>query len=629
MTETENMTETDGMTEADGITETDGITEMNDSIKTITIPDTITVKDLAEQLNISSIEIIKELMKNGVMATINQVIDFDTAAIVISDLGYQAVEKDNNTLDENQLDDSQDKQGAFKSLRINIQESADAIPRHPVVTVLGHVDHGKTTLLDNIRQSNIVSSEVGNITQSIGAYQAKSPDGRLITFIDTPGHAAFTNMRKRGAQITDVAIVVIAADDGIMPQTKEVINFIKEAEIPMIAAINKTDLKDISTDRVKQQLMELSLTPEEYGGDLVVVNISALTGKGIDELLETTQLIADLQELKANISDNAEGIILEARMHKNQGILSTIIIQNGTLHKGDIMITENTYGKVKSMINDRGENIQSAGPSEPIIISGLSEMPKAGEKFKIIKSEKEAKKIIEKANRTQEKDTLKNTAITSEVTSVNDNGNEEIKSLNLIIKSDTQGTIEPILKTIDTFKKEDLTINIIEASIGSINESDVSLASVSKSAILGFNSRTEIGAEKLAEQEKVSITTFDIIYDLRESIEILINDVLGPIITTNEVGKLEVRKIFKIDKTEVIAGSYVAEGKINKGDNVKIIRNDEVVGQSKIANIKRESDDVSEVNAGIECGIKLSNFNNFEENDQIIAFQINEQKREI
>jgi translation initiation factor IF-2 len=605
------------------------MTEADESVQKITIPDTITVKDLAENLSISSIEIIKELMKNGVMATINQVIDFDTAAIVVSDLGYDAIENNKEVKDENQLNDSEDKRNPFKSLRINMKETVGAIPRHPVVTVLGHVDHGKTTLLDKIRQSNIVSSEVGNITQSIAAYQAKSPDGRLITFIDTPGHAAFTNMRKRGAQITDVAIIVIAADDGIMPQTKEVINFIKEADIPMIVAINKTDLKDISTDRVKQQLMEMSLTPEEYGGDLVVVNISALTGKGIDELLETTQLIADLQELKAKTSDSAEGIILEARMHKNQGILSTIIIQNGTLHKGNIIIAENTYGKVKSMVNDLGENIQSAGPSEPIIISGLSEMPKAGEKFRVIKSEKEAKKIIDRANRIQDKNVLKNSAIISEVTSVNNDSTTEIKSINLIIKSDTQGTIEPILKTIDTFKKEDLIINIIEAGIGSINESDVSLASVSKSAILGFNSRTEIGAEKLAEQEKVSITTFDIIYDLRESIEILINDVLGPIITTIEVGKLEVRKIFKMDKTEAIAGSYVLEGKINKGDNVKIIRNDEIIHESKIANIKRESDDVTEVNAGIECGIKLSNFNDFEENDQIIAFQINEQKREI
>ena len=605
------------------------MTEADESVQKITIPDTITVKDLAEHLSISSIEIIKELMKNGVMATINQVIDFDTAAIVVSDLGYDAIEKNKEVEDESQLNDSENKQNTFKSLRVNMKETVGATTRHPVVTVLGHVDHGKTTLLDKIRESNIVSSEVGNITQSIAAYQAKSPDGRLITFIDTPGHAAFTNMRKRGAQITDVAIIVIAADDGIMPQTKEVINFIKEADIPMIVAINKTDLKDVSTDRVKQQLMELSLTPEEYGGDLVVVNISALTGKGIDELLETTQLIADLQELKAKTSDSAEGIILEARMHKNQGILSTIIIQNGTLHKGNIMITENTYGKVKSMINDLGENIQSAGPSEPIIISGLSEMPRAGEKFRVIKSAKEAKKIIDKANRIQDKDVQKNSAIISEVTSVNDDSTEEIKSINLIIKSDTQGTIEPLLKTIDTFKKEDLIINIIEASIGSINESDVSLASVSKSAILGFNSRTEIGAEKLAEQEKVSITTFDIIYDLRESIEILINDVLGPIITTIEVGKLEVRKIFKMDKTEAIAGSYVLEGKINKGDNVKIIRNDEIIHESKIANIKRESDDVTEVNAGIECGIKLSNFNDFEENDQIIAFQVSEQKREI
>jgi translation initiation factor IF-2 len=605
------------------------MTETDESVQKIIIPDTITVKDLAEHLNISSIEIIKELMKNGLMATINQVIDFDTAAIVIADLGYDAVEKNKEVEEESQLNDSENKQNTFKSLRVNMKETVGATPRHPVVTVLGHVDHGKTTLLDKIRESNIVSSEVGNITQSIAAYQAKSPDGRLITFIDTPGHAAFTNMRKRGAQITDVAIIVIAADDGIMPQTKEVINFIKDADIPMIVAINKTDLKDVSTDRVKQQLMELSLTPEEYGGDLVVVNISALTGKGIDELLETTQLIADLQELKAKTSDSAEGIILEARMHKNQGILSTIIIQNGTLHKGNIIIAENTYGKIKSMINDLGENIQSAGPSEPIIISGLSEMPRAGEKFRVIKSEKEAKKIIDKANRIQNKDVQKNSTTLSEVTSVNDDNIEEIKSINLIIKSDTQGTIEPLLKTIDTFKKDDLNINIIEASIGSINESDVSLASVSKSAILGFNSRTEIGAEKLAEQEQVSISTFDIIYDLRESIEILINDVLGPIITTIEVGKLEVRKIFKMDKTEVIAGSYVLEGKINKGDNVKIIRNDEIIDESKIANIKRESDDVTEVNAGIECGIKLSNFNDFEENDQIIAFQVSEQKREI
>ena len=601
----------------------------DETIKSITLPDTLTVKELADELDLSAIEIIKELMKNGVMATINQVVDFDTAAIVLTDLGYEAVEKDKESIDDTVKDEGKDSKDVFQSLRYNLDNIENAEPRSPIVTVLGHVDHGKTTLLDKIRTANVANSEAGNITQSVAAYRAQSPDKRSITFIDTPGHAAFTNMRKRGAQITDVAIVVIAADDGVMPQTKEVIEFVKSANIPMIAAINKIDLNDVSVDRVKQQLMEIGLTPEEYGGDLVVSNISALSGEGINELLETTQLIADLQELKARSEDRAEGIILEAKIDKNKGITATIIVQNGTLHKSEIISTETTYGKIRSMHNEYNENIDEAGPSVPVIITGLAEMPVPGEKFRVQKNEKEAKKIIETVKKKNKKDSLKTAAIASELISSGKNESDETKHLNLIIKSDTQGTMEPILKTLDTFNTEDVSINIIDASIGSINEADVSLASISESAILGFNTYTETGAEKLADQENISISSFTIIYDLREAVESLINEILGPIVTIEEVGKVEVKKIFKIDKSEMIAGSYVTEGKITKGDHVKIIRNEDIIAECIIANIKREADDVNEVNAGAECGIKLSNFNNFEENDQIIAFHINEEKRTI
>ena len=603
--------------------------ETDETIKSIILPDTLTVKELADELDLSAIEIIKELMKNGFMATINQVIDFDTAAIVLTDLGYEAVEKDKESIDNIAQDESKDSKDVFQSLRYNLDNIENAEPRSPIVTVLGHVDHGKTTLLDKIRTANVANSEAGNITQSVAAYRAQSPDNRSITFIDTPGHAAFTNMRKRGAQITDVAIIVIAADDGVMPQTKEVIEFVKSANIPMIAAINKIDLNDVSIDRVKQQLMEIGLTPEEYGGDLVVSNISALSGEGINELLETTQLIADLQELKARSDDQAEGIILEAKIDKNKGITATIIVQNGTLHKSEIISTETTYGKIRSMHNEYNENIDEAGPSVPVIITGLAEMPVPGEKFRVHKNEKEAKKIIETAKKKNKKDLLKTAAIASELINSGKNENDETKHLNLIIKSDTQGTMEPILKTLDTFNTEDVSINIIDASIGSINEADVSLASISDSAILGFNTYTETGAEKLSDQENISIGSFTIIYDLREAVEALINEILGPIVTIEEVGKVEVKKIFTIDKSEMIAGSYVTEGKITKGDHVKIIRNEDILAESIIANIKRESDDVNEVNAGAECGIKLSNFNNFEENDQIIAFHINEEKRTI
>ena len=601
----------------------------DETIKSITLPDTLTVKELADELDLSAIEIIKELMKNGVMATINQVVDFDTAAIVLTDLGYEAVEKDKESIDDTVKDEGKDSKDVFQSLRYNLDNIENAEPRSPIVTVLGHVDHGKTTLLDKIRTANVANSEAGNITQSVAAYRAQSPDKRSITFIDTPGHAAFTNMRKRGAQITDIAIVVIAADDGVMPQTKEVIEFVKSANIPMIAAINKIDLNDVSVDRVKQQLMEIGLTPEEYGGDLVVSNISALSGEGINELLETTQLIADLQELKARSEDRAEGIILEAKIDKNKGITATIIVQNGTLHKSEIISTETTYGKIRSMNNEYNENIDEAGPSVPVIITGLAEMPVPGEKFRVQKNEKEAKKIIETVKKKNKKDSLKTAAIASELISSGKNESDETKHLNLIIKSDTQGTMEPILKTLDTFNTEDVSINIIDASIGSINEADVSLASISESAILGFNTYTETGAEKLADQGNISISSFTIIYDLREAVESLINEILGPIVTIEEVGKVEVKKIFKIDKSEMIAGSYVTEGKITKGDHVKIIRNEDILAESIIANIKREADDVNEVNAGAECGIKLSNFNNFEENDQIIAFHINEEKRTI
>ena len=603
--------------------------EADETIKAIALPDTLTVKELADSLELSAIEIIKELMKNGVMATINQVIDFDTAAIVLTDLGYEAIEKNNESTEEIDNDKDKKNQDAFQSLRYNLADKENAEPRSPIVTVLGHVDHGKTTLLDKIRTANVANGEAGNITQSVAAYRAQSPDKRSITFIDTPGHAAFTNMRKRGAQITDVAIVVIAADDGVMPQTKEVIEFIRSANIPMIAAINKIDLNDISIDRVKQQLMEIGLTPEEYGGDLVVSNISAISGEGINELLETTQLIADLQELKARPEDQAEGIILEAKIDKNKGITATIIIQNGTLHKREIISTETTYGKIRSMNDEYNEDINEAGPSVPVIITGLAEMPIPGEKFRVQKNEKEAKKIIETAKKQNKKESLKTAAIASELINSGKNEDEETKHLNLIIKSDTQGTMEPILKTLDTFNTEDISINIIDASIGSINEADVNLASISESAILGFNTYTETGAEKLADQENISISSFTIIYDLREAVESLINETLGPIITIEEVGKVEIKKIFTIDKSEMIAGSYVIEGKITKGDHVKILRDEEVLAESIIANLKRESDDVNEVNAGTECGIKLSNFNNFEEKDQLVAFHINEEKRTI
>ena len=599
--------------------------ESDEVIQEISIPELITVKELAESLNVSAIEIIKELMKNGVMATINQVIDFDTAAIIVADLGYNAIEKNNNTSQDNNDEEDYNQGQKFLSLRYDSRQSPDASSRNPVITVLGHVDHGKTTLLDRIRKSNLVDNEAGNITQNIAAYQAISPDGRSMTFIDTPGHAAFTKMRMRGAQITDVAIIVIAADDGVMPQTKEAIEYVKSASIPMIAAINKTDLKDISIDRIKQQLMEIGLTPEEYGGDLVVLNISATTGAGVDELLETTQLIADLQELKASINDPAEGIILEAKMHKNQGILTTLIVQNGTLNQGDIIVTDSSFGKIKSMTDDSGKKINSAGPSTPLIISGLSVIPQSGEKFKIVTSEKEAKKISNKVQRNKE--TVKKTSIIIENKSLDEE--ENIKYLNLIIKSDTQGSIEPIINTIETLKNDSIGINIIDSSIGSINEADVSLASISKSAILGFNSKAEIGAQKLAEKEGVVINSFDIIYDLHESIEQLINDTLGPIITITEIGKVEVRKLFIKDKTETIAGSYVSDGKISRGDKVKIIRDELEITTSTIESIRRESDEVNEVNAGIECGVKLTNFNNFEENDLIIAYTIKEEKRQI
>ncbi len=603
--------------------------DTDETIKAITLPDTLTVNELADELGLSAIEIIKELMKNGVMATINQVIDFDTAAIVLADLGFEAIEKDKESIDDSIDDEDQKKQDVFESLRYNLADKENAEPRSPIVTVLGHVDHGKTTLLDKIRTTNVASGEAGNITQSVAAYQAQSPDKRSITFIDTPGHAAFTNMRKRGAQITDVAIVVIAADDGVMPQTKEVIEFIKSADIPMIAAINKIDLNDVSIDRVKQQLMEIGLTPEEYGGDLVVSNISAISGEGIDELLETTQLIADLQELKARPEDQAEGIILEAKIDKKKGITATVIVQNGTLHKSEIISTETTYGKIRSMNNEYNKSINEAGPSVPVIITGLADMPIPGEKFRVQKNEKEAKKIIESAKRQNKRDSLKSATIAAELISSGKNEDEGTKYLNLIIKSDTQGTMEPILNTLDTFNSEDISINVIDASIGSINEADINLASISESAVLGFNTYTETGAEKLADQENVSISSFTIIYDLREAVESLINETLGPIITIEEVGKVEIKKIFKIDKTEMIAGSYVIEGKITKGDHVRVIRDEEILAESIIANIKRESDDVNEVNAGAECGIKLSSFNNFEENDQLIAFHINEEKRTI
>jgi translation initiation factor IF-2 len=580
------------------------------------IPEAIVVADLAELLEVTPVDVIKELMKNGVMATINQIVDFDTAAVVATDLGFSPEEEE-----QAEAPTAEDEAAASTSLRVVEEDSADLAPRPPVVTVLGHVDHGKTTLLDTIRRTKVTEGEAGGITQHIGAYQAKGPDGRPVTFIDTPGHEAFTQMRARGARVTDVAIIVVAADDGVMPQTREAIDHAKAAGVPIVVALNKIDANNANPDRVKTQLMETGLVPEEYGGDQIVVPVSALKGEGIDALLENVLAVADLQDLKANPKRDAVGVVLEAATDRNRGVVATVLVQTGTLRQGEAVLAGLAYGRIKAMTDAEGTRVKEAGPSTPVEILGLSEVPPAGERLVVMKSDKEARAEAERRRRATAAGETAGTAVTLE-SLFGEIHKGNVQDFNLVLKADVQGSVEPLVQTLEDLSVDEVNVKVIHASVGSITESDVQLAVASKGVIIGFNTTPEPGAKRLADQEGVEIRQYNVIYDIVDDVEKAVKGMLEPIYEERHDANVEVRQVFRLGRRNAIAGCYVREGTVRRGQRARVLRGGEVLHDGDLASLKRFNDDVREVASGFECGIQVVGFEDFQEGDEISTYHM-------
>jgi translation initiation factor IF-2 len=571
----------------------------------VEVPAVITVKDLAERMRLTPVDIIKTLMKNGVMATINQEIDFDTATIVAGDLGWEVREATSilEELDHQEVVEAED-------------ESLLSV-RPPVVTIMGHVDHGKTLLLDAIRSTNVVASEAGGITQHIGAYQVDK-NGNKITFLDTPGHAAFTAMRARGAQATDIAVIVIAADDGIMPQTQEAISHAKAANVPIIVALNKIDKPDANVDRVKTQLNEVGLNPVEWGGDTEVVQVSAKTGEGIDDLLTTILLTAEIGNFRANAEKAAGGVVIEANLDRTRGPMATVIVQSGTLHIGDIIVAGSAFGKVRALFDDRGKHLKIVKPGAPVVILGLNEVPEAGDKVQVLTDERKAREVALQRGRQKRAESLTATR-TGGVDILQQISAGQVKQLNLIVKADTQGSIEAIEQSLGELSLESVKVNVIHTAVGAISESDVLLAAASDALIIGFHTRPDTGARRAAEERHVEIRYYDIIYNLIEDIETALSGMLEPVYEEVVLGHAEVRATFKAGRI-VIAGCYVTDGTMTRNSPARVLRNGELLTTGRISSLKRFKEDAREVASGYECGIVIEGFNDIEEGDVIEAY---------
>lgn len=579
----------------------------------IEIPETVTVKDLAADMKKTTAEVIKKLLGYGIMATINQEIDFDTAYLIAQEFGITATKKETVTEEDILFDDSEDKEEELET-------------RPPVIVVMGHVDHGKTSLLDAVRKTNVIEGEAGGITQAIGAYKVKVKD-REITFLDTPGHEAFTAMRARGAQITDIAILVVAANDGVKPQTIEAINHAKSAGIPIIVAINKIDLPDANIEKVKQELMAYELVPEEWGGDTIYVPISAKKGENIDQLLEMVLLEADVLELKANPHKQAKGAVIEARLDKSKGAIATMLVQRGTLDVGDTIVVGSSIGRIRAMKDDKGKSVKAAGPSTPVEIMGLTEVPEAGDTFYEVKNEKMAKHLIERRKR-QAREKAINSA--TKVTLDNlftqmEQGN--LKVLNLIVKADVQGSVEAVKQAMEKLENEEVKVKVIHAAAGAVNQSDVTLAKVSNAIIIAFNVRPDNMAKEMAEKDEVEIKQYSIIYQAIEDVEAAMKGMLDPKYEEKVIGNAEVRQTFKISNVGTIAGCYVISGKVERNAGVRVIRENVVIHDGHLATLKRFKDDVKEVTKGFECGIQIENYNDIKEGDVIEAYIMEEIKR--
>ena len=579
----------------------------------ITIPETISVKDLATELKKTSGEVIKKLLGYGIMATINNDIDFDTAYLVAEEFGVTAKKKNIVKEEDILFDESEDK-------------AEDLVPRAPVIVVMGHVDHGKTSLLDAIRSTNVIEGEAGGITQHIGAYQVKV-QGRDITFLDTPGHEAFTSMRARGAQITDIAILVVAANDGVMPQTVEAINHAKAANIPIIVAINKIDLPGANIEKVKEELMKYELVPEEWGGDTIYVPISAKKHENIDQLLEMVLLEADMLDLKVNPNKQAKGTVIEARLDKSKGSIASLLVQRGTLDVGDTIVVGSSIGRIRAMRNYKGQKVKKAGPSMPVEVMGLTEVPVAGETFYEVKDEKMAKHLIERRKRQEREKSINqvNKVTLDNLFSQMEEG--KLKQLNLIIKADVQGTVEAVKQSMEKLSNEEVRVKVIHSAVGAVTESDVTLANVSNAIIIAFNVRPVPTAKSQAEKDDVEIKQYSVIYQAIEDVETAMKGMLDPKYVEKVIGTAEIRQTFRISSVGTIGGAFVLTGKIERNAGVRVIRDEVVIYEGKLASLKRFKDDAKEVNKGFECGMQIENYNDIKEGDIIEAFIMEEIKR--
>ena len=577
---------------------------------TIQVPDEITVGELALRLKATAAEVIKKLMGLGVFASINDVIDFDTASLVAMEFHAKVEKEVVVTIEERIIDDSED-------------DDENLVPRAPVVVVMGHVDHGKTSLLDKIRNAHVTATEAGGITQHIGAYRVQLGD-RTITFLDTPGHAAFTTMRARGAQVTDIAILVVAADDGIMPQTIEAINHAKAANVSIIVAINKMDKPGANPDHVLQQLTEHELVPEEWGGDTPCIPVSALTGDGIDDLLEMVTLVADMKELKANPDRAAKGTVIEARLDKGRGPVATVLVQNGTLHTGDIVVAGMTVGRVRAMTDEHGRRIHEAGPSVPVEVTGLDDVPVGGDIFNAVSDERLARELVEQ-RRNEQKEEMFNSRTKVTLDNLFDQMQQgEMKELKIIVKADVQGSVEAVRQSLEKLSNEEVRVVVIHGGVGAINESDVMLANASNAIIVGFNVRPDPVAEANAKRDSVDMRLYRIIYDCIEEIESAMKGMLAPKFREVALGRAEVREVYKISNVGTIAGSHVISGKITRAAQIRVVRDGIVITEDKIASLRRFKDDVKEVADGYDCGIGLERFNDIKEGDILEAFVMEE-----
>jgi translation initiation factor IF-2 len=577
----------------------------------IELPASISVKELADLLQISSIEVIKQLMRNGIMANINQIINYDVAATVASGFGYEVRARAKAKVAAS---------AAFKiKKQVKEEKGADLQSRPPVVTIMGHVDHGKTRLLDAIRQANVMDSEAGGITQHIGAYQVEI-NGKKVTFLDTPGHEAFTAMRARGAQVTDIAVLVVAADDGVMPQTIEAINHAKAAGVPIVVAINKIDKPEANLDLVKQQLAANGLVVEDWGGDIIAVPVSAKEKKGIPDLLENLLLVAEMEDLKANPSKPAAGVVIEAEMDKSRGPLATVLVQNGTLKPGDTLVVGNIYGKIKAMFNDKGKQVRKAEPATPVEILGLNEVPQVGDAFNAVEDESQARSIILK--RQQKQPETRGLRLDSFFDAISAG---KVKELSIILKTDVQGSIEPIRTSLERLATSEVQVRIIHCSTGNITEGDVMLALASDGLIIGFNTAVDTGARRLADTKGVDIRVYDVIYSLLDDVEKALKGMLEPTIIEVIEGRAEIRQVFAAGKGAKVAGSYITDGKINRNLPVRVIRKGKVLSDTTVTSLRRFKDDVREVATGFECGIGLRDFNDFQTGDVLEFYQKKQQ----